>query len=131
MSEQDVRTMRNAYDAFNRGDIPAVLDAFDPQIDWHEPGGGRSPSGTFKGSSSVANDVFATVPQNFDEFQVEPEEYFDAGNEHVVVTGHFRGKSKSGQAFRLPYAHVWEMRNGKAVRMHNHVDVGLWAKAWS
>jgi uncharacterized protein len=30
MSEQDVSTMRNAYEAFNRADIPAVLEAFDP-----------------------------------------------------------------------------------------------------
>jgi ketosteroid isomerase-like protein len=63
MSEQDVSTMRNAYEAFNRADIPAVLEAFDPQIEWHEPGGGRAPQGTFSGAESVANDVFATVPE--------------------------------------------------------------------
>ena len=39
MAEQDVITMRNAYEAFNRADIPAVLEALDPQIEWHEPGG--------------------------------------------------------------------------------------------
>src|SRR4051812_13911297 len=31
MAEQDVTTMRNAYEAFNRADIPAVLEALDPQ----------------------------------------------------------------------------------------------------
>ena len=50
MSEQDVSTMRNAYEAFNRADIPAVLEAFDPQIEWHEPGGGSAPQGTFQRS---------------------------------------------------------------------------------
>ncbi len=69
MSQQDVSTMRAAYEAFNRGDIPAVLAAFDPAIEWHEPGGGRAPRGTFRGAESVARDVFAAVPANFDEFR--------------------------------------------------------------
>ena len=75
MSEQDVSTMRNAYEAFNRADIPAVLEAFDPQIEWHEPGGGRAPQGTFNGAQSVANDVFAMVPENFDEFEAQPDAF--------------------------------------------------------
>jgi ketosteroid isomerase-like protein len=46
MSQQDVETVRSAYDAFNRKDIPAVLALYDPQIEWIEAGGGRSPAGT-------------------------------------------------------------------------------------
>jgi ketosteroid isomerase-like protein len=84
MSEQDVNTMRTAYEAFNRGDVPAVLEAFDPQIEWYEPGGGLAPHGTFSGAESVANDVFATVPENFDEFEAQPDAFIDAG-EHLVV----------------------------------------------
>lgn len=37
MSERDVTTVRGAYDAFARQDIPAVLATFDPGIDWHCP----------------------------------------------------------------------------------------------
>jgi uncharacterized protein len=106
MSEQDVSTMRNAYEAFNRADIPAVLEAFDPQIEWYEPGGGRAPQGTFRGAQSVANDVLATVPQNFDEFEAQPDAFIDAG-EHLVVIGNFRGKSKAGHRLEARYAHVW------------------------
>ena len=130
MSEQDVSTMRNAYEAFNRGDIPAVLEAFDPQIEWHEPGGGRAPQGTFSGAQSVANDVFATVPENFDEFEAQPDAFIDAG-EHLVVTGTFRGKSKAGHQLRARYAHVWRMSDGKAVSFHNHVEATPWAEGWS
>ena len=130
MSEQDVNTMRTAYEAFNRGDVPAVLEAFDPQIEWHEPGGGRAPQGTFSGAESVANDVFATVPENFDEFEAQAEEFIDAG-EHLVVVGTFRGKSKAGRQMQARYAHVWRMRDGKAVSFENHVEAGPWAEGWS
>jgi ketosteroid isomerase-like protein len=77
MSEQDVATVKAAYGSFNQGDIPAVLATYDDQIEWIEPGGGSAPSGTFTGPDSVAQDVFAAVPENFDEFSVDIEEVED------------------------------------------------------
>jgi uncharacterized protein len=130
MSEQDVSTMRNAYEAFNRADIPAVLEAFDPQIEWHEPGGGGAPQGTYRGAESVANDVFARVPEHFDEFEARPDAFIDAG-EHLVVVGTFRARSKADHQMQAAYAHVWKMRDGKAVGFHNHVEAAPWADGWS
>jgi len=129
MSQQDVSTMRAAYAAFNRADIPAVLAAFDPAIEWHEPGGGNAPRGTFRGAESVARDVFATVPDHFTEFQAAAEAFIDA-SERLVVTGRFRGRNKAGQALDTPFAHVWEMRGGKAATFHNYIDAAAWQAAW-
>jgi len=129
MSQQDVETVRSAYDAFNRKDIPAVLAVYDPQIEWIEAGGGRSPAGTFRGPQSIANDVFATVPQNFEDFRVEPEQFIDAG-EHVVVVGRFRGKAPSGTTLDAPFVHVNRMRNGKVVAFQNFVEATSWTTAW-
>src|SRR5258708_8255343 len=36
-SEQTVSDLRNAYAAFNRGDIDDALTPLDPQIEWSEP----------------------------------------------------------------------------------------------
>lgn len=129
MSQQDVETMRGAYAAFNRGDIPAVLAAFDQAIEWYEPGGGRAPRGAFRGPESVAGEVFATVPENFAEFQAEATEFIDA-RERLVVTGRFRGRNKEGQSLDIPFAHVWEMRGGKAASFQNYVDDAAWTAAW-
>jgi ketosteroid isomerase-like protein len=130
MSQQDVQTIRGGYEAFNRKDIPAVLNVFDAQIEWNEPGGGRAPVGTFTGPQSVAEKVFALVPQNFDEFQSEPKQFIDSG-EHVAVVGHFRGTSKGGGALDAAFVHIWKMRNGKAVRFQHYVEGAAWARAWS
>lgn len=35
--EQALSLLRNAYDAFNRGDIAAAVASLDPDIAWHEP----------------------------------------------------------------------------------------------
>jgi ketosteroid isomerase-like protein len=130
MSEQDVATVKAAYGSFNQGDIPAVLATYDDQIEWIEPGGGSAPSGTFTGPDSVAQDVFATVPENFDEFSVDIDEVEDQGDT-VVVKGRFRGKNKSGAVLDAPFEHRNTMRDGKVVRFENKVDHDAWAAAWS
>lgn len=130
MSQQDVSVLKAAYEAFNRGDIPAVVTAFAPDIIWREFGGGHAPRGTFHGVQSVVNDVFATIPQNFTDFGARPSEFIDAV-ENIVVVGHFQGKTKSGQQLDTPFAHLWTMQNGKATNFVNYVAAEPWAKAWS
>ncbi|MGA8925079.1 MAG: nuclear transport factor 2 family protein [Solirubrobacterales bacterium] len=123
-------TVKAAYGSFNQGDIPAVLATYDDQIEWIEPGGGSAPSGTFTGPDSVAQDVFATVPENFDEFSVDIDEVEDQGDT-VVVKGRFTGKNKSGAVLDAPFEHRNTMRDGKVVRFENKVDHDAWAAAWS
>jgi uncharacterized protein len=130
VSEEDVTTMRNAYEAFNRADIPTVLEAFDSQIEWHEPGGGRAPRGTYHGAQSVASEVFATVPENFEKFEAQLDRFIDGG-EYLVAVGTFRATPKSGGRMEAPYAHVWKMRDGKAVSFHNYVESASWTDGWS
>ena len=126
MAQQDVKVIRSGYESFNRKDIAAVLELYDPRIEWIEPGGGRSPAGTYRGPQNVASEAFASVPQNFDDFRVEPEQFIDAVG-HVVVVGRFRGKAKNGGTLDAPFVHVYRMRNGKAVFFQNYVDATRWA----
>ena len=130
MSEQDVETIRSSYEAFNSGNPGGVLENLDPDVEWTEPGGGNAPSGTFKGPQSVGDDVFSAVPQYFDEFSAEPENFDDRGDT-VVVTGRFKGKSKSGTDLDASFEHVYEMKDGKVARFENKVDAEPWSGAWS
>jgi hypothetical protein len=129
MSEQDVETIKGAYEAFGQGNIPGVLAVLDPEAEWTEPGGGKSPSGTFKGPDEVGSEVFPPVQENFDEFVCTPENYDDQGDT-VVVTGKFTGKNKSGAELDSSFEHTWKLRDGKVVSMENKVDEG-WAAGWS
>jgi ketosteroid isomerase-like protein len=130
MSQENVDLVRGGYDDFNSGSIEGVTARFDAEVEWIEPGGGNAPSGTFKGPDSVANDVFAKVPENFDEFTCSVEEASDEGDT-VVVTAHFKGKNKSGAELDTRAEHVWEVRDGKVTRFENKVDQEVWAKGWS
>jgi uncharacterized protein len=130
MSQENVDLVTGGYDDFNSGNIEGVTARFHPEIEWVEPGGGNAPSGTFRGPDSVANDVFATVPENFDEFRVEVEDARDEGDT-VIVTSRFKGKSKSGAELDLAGEQTWEIRDGKLAHFENKVDSEAWAKAWS
>ncbi len=129
MSEQDVSTLGRAYEAFNRGDIESAVQAFDPQIEWHELEGNPQAPGIFRGTDAVVNDVFATIPENWEEFQADPHDFIDA-DEHIIVLGHFRGVAKAGgSALDAHFAHVWRMRDGRAVHFTNYADTMMWARA--
>jgi ketosteroid isomerase-like protein len=129
MSEQDVETLRSAYEAFNRGDVGGVLAILDDDVEWTEPGGGKSPSGTFRGPQEVGDKAFSAVPANFDEFVCTPESFDDQGDT-IVVTGRFTGKNKSGADMDSRFTHTWKMKDGKAVSFDNEVD-DAWAAGWS
>jgi ketosteroid isomerase-like protein len=130
MSEQDVETVRGAYDAFNSGNPGGVLERLDSEVEWIEPGGGNAPAGTFKGPDSVGQDVFSAIPQQFEEFTAEPENFDDQGDT-VVVTGRFKGKNKGGAELNAPFEHDFDMKGGKVAHFENKVDQDAWAAAWS
>jgi len=129
MSERDVQTVRGAYESFNAGQVEAVLSIMDESIEWTEPGGGSAPKGTFSGPRGVAEEVFAPVPENFDEFSVEPADFDDRGDA-IVVTGRYKGKNKSGAELDSAFEHTYEMKGGKVARFSSKVDEG-WEKGWS
>jgi ketosteroid isomerase-like protein len=44
----------------------------------------------------------------------------------IVGLGHHRGvKTSCGGPFEVPFAHVWTMRDGLAVRFRSYVDTAL------
>jgi ketosteroid isomerase-like protein len=118
VSTQNVRVMRDAYEAFARRDVPSVLAAFHPEIDFNPPDviphGGRC-----QGHDEVAT-YFGTLAETFEEFRVEPEEFLDT-QDRIIVLGHHRGRA-NGRAFETPFAHAWTLEDGKAIHMKEYLD---------
>ncbi len=126
MSDANVEAIRGAYEAFVRGDVGAVLECFDPGIEWIEPERPGLPwGGRHRGREAVAKEVFAPALERYEEFTMEPQHYVDAGR-HVFVVGHYRGRTKAGATLDRPFAHLWELRDGLAVRMENHTGSARW-----
>ena len=106
-----------------------ALATYQDDIEWVEPGGGNAPSGTFHGLEEVEKQIFAKVPENFDEFTAEPDDFSEEGD-IIVVKGRFKGKSSSGTELDAEFEHVATMKDGKIARFENKPDMDAWAKGW-
>ena len=113
MSAQDVETLRGLYEDWARGDYRRD-DVFAPDIELSiedsfpdiliEPG--------LPGLRSAMRNWFSSWERPFEIFA---DEFVDLG-EHVVVVIHWRAVSKlSGHLVERDGAHLWKMRDGKAV----------------
>jgi hypothetical protein len=129
-SRNPLEIVRRSYDAFNRGDYEAVLKAIDPEIEWEEPDiSGLAFSGEHHGRDHLVEKVFQPVRREVDDLDVVAEEFLDAGD-HVVVLGRYNGHGRdTGITLDAPFAHVWTMRSGKAVRHRDYYDTANWLRS--
>ena len=130
MSQENVGVIREIYEAFGRGDVPAALGQMDQQIEWREAEGfiyaDRNP---YVGPQAVLDGVFTRLGSEWEGFTVTPEEWLDAGN-HVVVLGTYSGKHKeTGREVRAQFAHVWGVRGGRVVKFQQYTDTKQFAEA--
>lgn len=123
-------TVKALYDAFGKGDLPAVLGAFAPEIQWREAENFLYADGNpYAGQQAVAEGVFQRIVSDVENFAVLPERFVDGGDT-VVVEGRYRGTMKAtGTPIDAQFAHVWQLRDGKVVRFQQYTDTKQWAEA--
>jgi ketosteroid isomerase-like protein len=116
VSKQNVETLRVAYDAWNQGDLRAVLDEMHPDVEWEEnpdvyPGLDRMYKG-HDGFMKRQQDAFDA----WEWFRVEQQEFIDAG-EHVVAFLRLAAKGRhSGVEVEMTVYDVFTFRDGKVAR---------------
>lgn len=123
MSQENMDIIRGLYDAFVRGDIPAVLGGLDANVEWREAEGFLyADQNPYIGPGAVLAGVFARLGGEWEGFQAKPDSLLDAG-EAVMAQGHYTGVYKAtGRAVRAQFAHVWTLRGGKVVRFQQYTN---------
>lgn len=123
--------MKSLYQAFGRGDVKAVLDAFDPQIRWMEAEGFRYAGGNpYDGPGAVVEGVFQRLADEVDGFTVNPQRFFEC-DETVITEGRYRGTVKStGSPVDAQFAHVWTIRDGKVAGFQQYTDTKQWSDSF-
>ena len=117
-------SVRQVYQAFAEGDIPSVLGFLSPDIAWTEAEGFPY-AGTYHGPKAVLEGVFMRLGTEWIGFAAVPDEFIDGGDT-VVALGKYSGTYKAtNKSFEADFAHVWKLREGKAVRFVQYVDTLL------
>jgi ketosteroid isomerase-like protein len=118
MSAENVKVLEDAYGAFKRGDVPAVLAAFHEDIEWTVPDSIPF-GGTYRGHNGVGM-FFGSLGEQYSEISVEPQEYIDGGDT-IVVVARDRATGPGGTSDELAI-HLWRMRDGKATSFTEFMD---------
>jgi uncharacterized protein len=115
MSQEDVAVLCRSIEAFNSGDVEAMIALADPELEWR-PAFGASPGGAtaYHGHAGF-REYWRGTQEIWDHFHFEPEDFIDDGNS-VLVLGRGSGRAKgSGIEIDQPFAMLWKVRAGKAV----------------
>jgi ketosteroid isomerase-like protein len=122
MARTSVDVVRESYEAMGRGDMEALMELLDPNIEIRERP--ESPDArTYLGHEGVVASLRQST-ETFRDLEFHPERFFDAGD-RVVVIVRMRGRGKeSGVPVEDRLAHLWTVRAGKAVELQAYTDPG-------
>lgn len=123
---RNVEVVRAVYAAVDlagllrAGDELGVADLFDPSFELHPPE--QSPDiQIYRGLDGLLAYLRMQLDV-WDEASFDTEQFLDGGD-RVVVLGRFTGRGKgSGVPVTIPSAHVWTVRDGRAVSMQIYPD---------
>ena len=131
MSERtNADVVQQGYEAFGRGDIPALLDLLTDDVEWTLQGPSVIPfAGTRHGREGVA-EFFSVLDETLEFEQFEPREIVAQGDT-VVVVGIERSLSKAtGHKIEQEWAHVNTLRDGKIARFRAFEDTAAYVEAF-
>jgi ketosteroid isomerase-like protein len=117
MSEQNVEIVRNAFDAFTRGDIEGVLRRADENIVITQPTELPGATPQQRGHSGVL-EAFAIWPEQWDDYRIEILRIVADPGDHVVVATRQSGRGRqSGIEVETEMTFVFTVRDKKIVEL--------------
>jgi ketosteroid isomerase-like protein len=122
MSERNIELLRRGIEAYNARDIDAFIAYADPSIEFHAAF--AAVGGVYHGHDGV-REFFRDIEDAWgDENSLEPEAYFDLGDDTLAFYRlHARGRY-SGAEIATPIAHVYRWREGLIVNFKSYLHRG-------
>ncbi len=84
MSQQDVQLVEGVFEAINRRDVQAVLDAYHPDADMSTLTSELVQGKAYRGHTGI-REYFSSFADVWEELRLEPEEIRDLGDRILVV----------------------------------------------
>ncbi len=131
MSATNISLVQNAYAAFGRGDLPAILDVMAPDVTIGIVG--RKEDAPFLGmhhGKAGAAEFFRQLGEAQEIHSFEPLRFL-AAEEKVFIWGHYGWTMRgSGVSKDSEWLHVLTIRDGKLASWCGHNDTAMLAAAY-
>jgi ketosteroid isomerase-like protein len=130
-AEENTRLVKSAYEAFGRGDMPALAEVMTDDIEWVSPGDPDDDpnAGTFNGKEAVLG-WFGGLASTLDHKAFEPREFIAQDDKVVSLVYTELVVRATGRSFANHEAHVWTFRDGKLARFQLYGDTAAAAAAF-
>ena len=117
MSEQErnIKLVKKGYEAFSAGDIDAVMNLFDDNIEWVQPGDSAI-SGTYHGKAELGRFVGRLAEKS----TTATPHRFLADGDMVVMLGETTADNETSDV-----AQVFTLRKGKTIRVQGYADTAI------
>ena len=124
MSQDPLTTVHALWKAFRAGDMDAVRELLDPDVEWVIPD--IVPwGGTYRGHSGV--EAYLTNALEYLDVSAsgaEFREFFHDGDKVVDIAMSYGRVKSTGRDFVMPTVHVTTVKDGQVVRMQSFYDPG-------
>jgi len=118
----NLSVVKGAYEAFQRGDIPAILEVIADDVEWRVVGPASLPFPRECRNKNEVSAFFKSLAESDDIAVFEPREYIDAGDD-IVTLGFVKGTIRStGEAVESEWIHVMTLKNGLLTRFVQFFD---------
>jgi ketosteroid isomerase-like protein len=121
--------VRAFLEAGERRDWARLEELTDPEVELLGTVGGVEEGRVTRGLAQVIREVDEEDREAWEERRLEPVEFFDAGDEVVVFLHEYRRGKSSGVELEVDTAVVYELRDGRVVRMQGYMDRAAAKKA--
>lgn len=131
MNEQaNISLLKQAYDAYDKGDIQRLLGLFAQDISWDTPEIDGVPySGKRHGVDQVA-DFFRILADSQEPREFKPDQFIGQGDQ-VIVLGHGTFTVKStGAEYSSDWCHVFRVAGGRIASFKEYDDTHRAAQAY-
>jgi len=115
-----LETVEAMYAAFQRGDIPFILDQLAPEVFWRQPA--SVPWGGDSNGPAQVGAFFSTLNQVVETTGFDVEDNIEAQNQ-VISYGYYAARNRAtGKSSRARFVFRWQFQNGKVVRYEAVLD---------
>jgi ketosteroid isomerase-like protein len=121
MSADRAAIAGRGIDAFNRGDVEALLADTTHDVELYPALAGAVEGGGFRGPGGIEA-YFQITAETWGEFRIVAEDFRDLGD-RVLVVGQIHGRGKGSRVpVEAPNAIVMDFRGEKVWRIHSYFD---------
>jgi ketosteroid isomerase-like protein len=122
VSSRNVELVKQAYERFNRDGAKGTLPFLDKDVVWDESRLPPRSPGIYHGHEGILELDRQNTALWLD-IKADVESVVEASEDKVVASLRARGRGRfTGEEVELAIAHLWELRDGKAVVVRLYLD---------